>query len=151
MPDSEPRQILLAEDNPNDVTVFLRAFRSHNADKHWELQVVTDGSAALEFLYRQDRFAGAKRPELVVLNINMPKVNGWEVFARMKADPALRRIPVVIWTVAQMEEYDARAYDEGACGIFSKPIESKDAERQIEAILTYFAWANPSPPYEEAG
>jgi CheY-like chemotaxis protein len=151
MSDSEPRQILLAEDNPNDITVFLRAFRNQNADRRWELQVVTDGSAALEFLYREDRFAAAKRPELVVLNINMPKVDGWEVFSRMKADPALRRIPVVIWTVAQMERYDARAYDEGACGIFSKPIDSKDAERQIEAILTYFAWANPSPPSEEVG
>jgi two-component system response regulator len=100
----EPRQILLAEDNPDDVTVFLRAFRNHNADKHWELQIVADGSVALEFLYRQNRFAAAKRPDLVVLNINMPKVNGWEVFSRMKADPSLRGIPVVIRTVAQMEE-----------------------------------------------
>lgn len=151
MSHSESRQILLAEDNPDDVTVFLRAFRNHNADKCWELQVVTDGSAALEFLYRQDRFAAAKRPDLAVLNINMPKVNGWEVFARMKADPALRRIPVVIWTVAQMEEYDARAYGEGACGIFSKPIGSVAAVEQIGAILTYFRWANPSPPLSVEG
>ncbi len=148
---SEPRQILLAEDNPDDVTVFLRAFRNHNADKCCELQVVTDGWAALEFLYRQDRFAEAKRPDLVVLNINMPKVNGWDVLRKMKADPQLRRIPTVIWTIADMETYNARAYDLGACGIFSKPVGAKDAERQIDAILTYFAWANASPPYVETG
>jgi CheY-like chemotaxis protein len=142
----EPRQILLAEDNPNDVTVFLRAFRKRNAEGRWKLQIVTDGEAALEFLYQQDRFAEAKRPDLVVLNINMPSVNGWDVLYKMKADPQLRRIPTVIWTVAQMEEYDARAYDLGACGIFSKPVDSKEAELQIDAILTYFTWANPSPP-----
>ena len=143
---SEPRQILLAEDNPNDVTVFLRAFRKRNAEERWELQVVTDGAAALEFLYRQDRFAEARRPDLVVLNINMPRVNGWDVLRKMKADPQLRSIPTVIWTIADMETYNARAYDLGACGIFTKPIDSKEAELQIDAILTYFACANASPP-----
>jgi CheY-like chemotaxis protein len=142
----EPRQILLAEDNPNDVTVFLRAFRNHKTKEHWELQVVANGLAALEFLYRQDRFAEARRPDLVVLNINMPRVNGWEVLRKMKADPQLRRIPTVIWTIADMETYNARAYDMGACGIFSKPVGSKEAELQIDAVLTYFTWANPSPP-----
>jgi len=146
----EPRQILLAEDNPNDVTVFLRAFRKRKAEERWELQIVTDGAAALEFLYRQDRFAEAKRPDLVVLNINMPKVNGWDVLEKMKADPQLRRIPTVIWTVADMETYNARAYDVGACGIFSKPVGAKEAELQIDAILTYFTWANPSPPLVSA-
>jgi CheY-like chemotaxis protein len=144
--DPEPRQILLAEDNPNDVTVFLRAFRNHKTKEHWELQVVTNGLAALEFLYQQDRFAEAKRPDLVVLNINMPSVNGWDVLEKMKADPRLRRIPTVIWTIADMETYNARAYDMGACGIFSKPVGSKEAELQIDAVLTYFTWANPSPP-----
>jgi CheY-like chemotaxis protein len=147
----EPRQILLAEDNPSDVIVFLRAFRKRNAEGRWELQVVTDGLAALEFLYRQDQFAEAKRPDLVVLNINMPRVNGWEVLRKMKADPQLRRIPTVIWTIAEMDTYNARAYDLGACGIFTKPIDAREAELQIDAILTYFTWANPSPLCVEAG
>ncbi len=146
MPESGSRLVLLAEDNPNDVTVFLRGFRNYKTEERWQVQVVTDGDAALEFLYRQGRFAEAKRPDLVVLNINMPRVNGWEVLRKMKADPQLRRIPTVIWTVAEMKEYNARAYDMGACGIFSKPIGAKEAERQIDAILTYFTWANPSPP-----
>jgi CheY-like chemotaxis protein len=151
MSSSESRQILLAEDNPQDVAVFLRAFRKHENRRLFELQVVTDGDAALEFLYRQGVFAEAKRPDLVVLNINMPRVNGWEVLRKMKADPQLRRIPTVIWTIADMEKYNARAYDMGACGIFSKPIGAKEAERQIDAILTYFTWANPSPPYVAVG
>jgi two-component system response regulator len=151
MSNSEPRQILLAEDIGQDIEVFLHAFRSRKAEERWELQVVTDGLAALEFLYRQGVFAEAKRPDLVVLNINMPRVNGWEVLRKMKADPQLRRIPTVIWTVADMEKYNARAYDMGACGIFSKPVGAKEAERQIDAILTYFTWANPSPPYVAVG
>jgi len=106
---------------------------------------MTDGQQVLEFLYRQGEWSEAWTPDLVVLNIIMPKLNGWEVFERIKADSRLRTIPTVIWTVAQMEEYNARTYEWGASGIFSKPVDSKDMERQVDAIITFFRWANPYP------
>ncbi len=74
---------------------------------------MTDGQQVLEFLYRQGEWSEAWTPDLVVCNIIMPKLNGWEVFERIKADSHLRTIPTVIWTVAQMEKYNARTCEWG--------------------------------------
>lgn len=106
---------------------------------------MTDGQQALEFLYRQGEWSEAWTPDLVVLNIIMPKLNGWEVFERIKADSRLRTIPTVIWTVDQMEKTTRAPASGVASGIFSKPVDGKDMERQVDAIITFFRWANPYP------
>lgn len=146
-------RVLLAEDNPNDIAAFRNALANRQDYDRFELNVVQGGLAALDFLRRSGEYARidgqplvAKRPNLVVLNINMPEMNGWDVLDHMKRAPALRAIPVVIWTIAEIDAYNTRAYDCGACGIFSKPVDPHEMDEQVNAILTYFRWANPSPP-----
>lgn len=108
------RKLLLAEDCPTDIQVFKRALRRSNCGARYELQVLIDGAETLDFLFKRGRWSDAWTPDVLVLNINMPKCNGWDVLRRMKSDPGLRGIPTVIWTIASIEEYDARTYDWGA-------------------------------------
>lgn len=142
MSKQERRKILLAEDNPYDIKAFKRGMRKAESGTHYEMIAVIDGEEALDFLYQRGQWIDAWTPDLVVLSICMPKINGWEVFDKMKADPWLRGIPTVIWSTACMEKYDTRAYQSGACGIFTKPVDDEDMEKQISAILAFFLWAN---------
>ncbi len=137
------RKVLLAEDSSCDVAAFKRAIRKKSA--RFLLETVTDGCDALAFLHKRGTWQDVWTPDLVVLNIRMPKITGWEVLERMKEDPGLRIIPVAIWTVATIEEYNRQAYEMGAAGIFSKPIDLRDLEAQAAAILEFYWWANPYP------
>lgn len=139
------RKLLLAEDCPTDIQVFKRALRRSNCGARYELQVLIDGAETLDFLFKRGRWSDAWTPDVLVLNINMPKCNGWDVLRRMKSDPGLRGIPTVIWTIVSIEEYDARTYDWGACGIFTKPVDTAEMERQVEAILIRSS-SIPGPP-----
>jgi CheY-like chemotaxis protein len=150
--DSTVLRVLLAEDNPNDVSAFRNALEKRDDRAMFKLEFARDGLEALDYLNHRGEFAYAKRPDLcltrpdlVVLNINMPGMDGWGVLGHMKGDPRFRAIPVVIWTIAEIEVYDARAYNWGACGIFTKPVDPVDVEAQVNAILTYFRWARLSP------
>lgn len=140
------RKILLAEDSPDDITIFRRAVRKQS--RAIELVIVTDGEEALDFLYKRGQWVDVWTPDLLILNINMPKADGWDVFRRMREDPEIPVIPTVIWSVASMEKYNARAYEWGACGIFTKIVDSKDQERQLQTIFDYFFLANPYPRVE---
>jgi len=144
--------VLLAEDNPNDIAAFRSALANRQDDERFKLNVVQDGLAALDYLRRPGEYARidghplvARRPGLVVLSIHLPEMNGWEVLAHMKRVPALRAIPVVMLRRAEHDEHDVCAYELGACGVFTKPDDPHEMEEQINAILTYFRWANPSP------
>ena len=141
----ERLKILLAEDSPDDIKAFKRGMRKSPSGKHYEMIAVIDGEQALNFLLQEKQWVDAWRPDLVVLSICMPKLGGWEIFDRMKADERLQGIPIVIWSMASLEEYDFRAYHTGACGIFTKPVNDTDMDKQIDAILTYFLWANRAP------
>ena len=98
----KPIEILLVEDNPGDVDLAREALAAGKVCNF--LHVVGDGEAALAFLRRQGKFAGALRPDLVLLDLNLPKLNGRDVLAAIKEDPDLRRIPVVILTTSKAEE-----------------------------------------------
>jgi CheY-like chemotaxis protein len=90
-------------------------------------------------------FASAERPDLLVLNLNMPRMQGWEVLRHMKGDPALRKIPVVIWTISEREDDIDLSFDLGTQGYFVKPVDAADMEAQVNAILTCFRWAYLNP------
>jgi CheY-like chemotaxis protein len=144
--------VLLAEDYPNDIAAFRNALANRQDDDNFELNVVQDGLAALDYLRRPGEYARidgqpliAKRPDLVVLNINMPEMNGWEVLRHMKGDLALRRIPVVIWTISERQEDSDLSFDLGAQGYFVKPVDATDMNAQVNAILTCFRWAYLNP------
>ena len=134
-------RVLLAEDNPNDVKIFKRAVRK--SDCRFELQVVIDGEQALDFLRRKGEWEDAWRPDFVVLNINMPKINGWEVAECMKSDPDLALLPTAMWTIASPEcrDYAERAFEMGCAGGFTKPVDEERMEAQVRTMLEFYWWA----------
>ena len=144
-------RVLLAEDNPNDSEAFEQA--AQRSDCQFELEVVIDGQAALDFLRKRGEWADAWTPDFVVLNINMPKYSGWDVLREMKADPELRLLPVAMWSIAVPEcgDYAERVFTMGACGGFSKPVDPDRMEAQVRAMLEFYWWAWSHPRAQAEG
>lgn len=116
--------ILLVEDNPGDVRLMQEAFREVNSVKI--VGVATDGVEALDYLRRRGKFTDAHRPDLILLDLNLPRKDGREVLAELKTDPMLRRIPIVVLTVSQAEQDIIRTYELHANCYISKPINLDD-------------------------
>jgi CheY-like chemotaxis protein len=125
-------EILLVEDNPDDIDLTVEALRENQSTHH--LHVVENGTEALAFLRRDGTYAGAPRPDLVLLDLNLPKKSGYEVLAAIKTDPLLQRIPVVILTSSAAETDRRRSVDLGADGYVTKPVDLDDFLRVVEAI-----------------
>ncbi|HEX5118175.1 MAG TPA: response regulator [Pseudonocardiaceae bacterium] len=121
--------VLLVEDDQGDVLMTREAFAQHRI--HSELHVATDGEQALLFLRREGEYEHAPRPALVLLDLNLPRRDGREVLAEIKADPDLRTIPVVVLTTSEAEEDILRSYSLHANAYVSKPV---DFDRFIEVI-----------------
>ncbi|MGI9008685.1 MAG: response regulator [Streptosporangiaceae bacterium] len=132
--------VLLVEDDPGDVLMTKEAFEErHVADR---LHVVGDGVLALQFLRRTEEFTGAPRPGLILLDLNLPRCNGLEVLAQLKADGDLRSIPVVVLTSSQSEQDILRSYSLHANAFVTKPLEFEkflDAVRQIDSFFLALA------------
>jgi two-component system, chemotaxis family, response regulator Rcp1 len=111
--------ILLVEDNPADVHLTLTALRDARSSS--EVHVVADGEEALAFLKREGKHVNATRPDLVFLDLSLPRVDGYQVLEAMKADPSLRRIPVVVISGSRSEMDIARAYDDQISAYLVKP------------------------------
>jgi len=135
--------ILLVEDNPNDVIITERSLKKGQIKT--ELSVARDGEEALDFLYQQGHFAGASRPDLILLDLNLPKKNGQEVLAEIKKDQHLRRIPVIVLTVSKYEKDMVKAYDSGAAGYITKPPSSGEFLKIINTVLDYWRVAELPP------
>ena len=121
--------VLLVEDDPGDVLMTREAFEHHKIRN--KLHVVNDGEQALQFLRQTGEYAGAPRPGLILLDLNLPRRDGLEVLAELKEDPGLRVIPVVILTTSQAEEDIVRSYALHANAYVSKPV---DFERFMDVI-----------------
>jgi chemotaxis family two-component system response regulator Rcp1 len=113
--------ILLVEDTPSDVRLTREALKAAKVMN--KLHVVGDGVEAMAFLRREGKYADVPRPDLVLLDLNMPRKDGREVLAEVKADPDLRRIPVVVLTTSKAEEDIVRSYDLHANAYVSKPVD----------------------------
>jgi len=124
-----PVEILLVEDNPGDVRLTREALKDARVINN--LQVAADGVEAMAFLKRQGGYENAIRPDLILLDLNLPKKDGREVLSEIKADTSLRRIPVVILTTSKAEEDVLRTYDLHANCYITKPV---DLEKFIEVI-----------------
>jgi CheY-like chemotaxis protein len=121
--------VLLVEDDPGDVLMTQEAFADHKV--HNRLHVVSDGVEAMAFLRKEGTYADAATPDLILLDLNLPKMDGREVLAAIKADPALRSIPVVILTTSEAEEDVLRSYSLHANAYVTKPV---DFERFIDVV-----------------
>jgi chemotaxis family two-component system response regulator Rcp1 len=122
-------EILLVEDNPADVRLTMEAMRESKMRNH--VTVVGDGEQALDYLQRRGAYAGATRPDLILLDLNLPKKDGREVLQEIKAIEELRRIPVVVLTTSKAEEDICRTYDLHANCYITKPM---DLDRFIEVV-----------------
>jgi CheY-like chemotaxis protein len=132
---NRPLSILLVEDNPGDIRLTQEALREGNVRN--ELQVARDGVEALDLLAQRGAFADAARPDLILLDLNLPRKDGREVLAELKADDTLRRIPVVVLTTSQAEEDIRTSYDLHANCYISKPVE---LDRFIEVVRSIDAF-----------
>ena len=126
---SQPANILLVEDNPGDVRLVQEALRESKLIS--QLHAVSDGKDALAFLRKQGNYAHMARPDLILLDLNLPGKDGREVLSEIKADPDLLRIPVVILTSSKAEEDITNSYEHHANCYVTKPLE---LERFIEAV-----------------
>jgi CheY-like chemotaxis protein len=124
-----PVEILLVEDSPGDVQLTVEALRDAKVSTH--LHVATDGEEALAFLRREGGFADVPRPDLVLLDLNLPKKSGHEVLEEIKSDPDLRRIPVVVLSTSDDEGDVLAAYDLNANCYVTKPV---DLDRFWEVV-----------------
>ncbi len=117
----KPVEVLLVEDNPGDVRLTLEALKDGKVNNH--LSVVEDGVEALAFLRREGKYADASRPDLILLDLNLPKKDGREVFAEIKTDEDLKRIPVVVLTTSKAEEDILKTYNLHANCYITKPVD----------------------------
>ena len=129
-------EILLVEDDPGDVLITREAFSENKVRNR--LSVVSDGEAALAFLRRQGEFAEAPKPDLVLLDLNLPRKPGHEVLAEIKTDPALHRIPVVVLTTSDAEEDILRSYDLHANAYVTKPVDFDCFLQVVRQIDEFF-------------
>lgn len=124
-------EILLVEDSPSDARLTEEALKDGKLRNN--LTIVRDGAEAMAYLYREGKFADASRPDLILLDLNLPKIDGREVLRRVKSDPALQKIPVVVLTTSEAEEDVAKAYEYNANCYIRKPV---DLGRFLEIIAT---------------
>ena len=129
-------KILLVEDNPADVGLVQEAFQDGRLQ--YDLSVASDGVAALEFLKRSGQFAGASEPDLILLDLNLPKKDGREVLAEIKEDPHLREIPVIVLTTSDDEADVHRAYGLHANCYLTKPVDFDDFMRKVRSIEDFW-------------
>jgi CheY-like chemotaxis protein len=131
MPDREPVEILLAEDNPGDVKLTRKALEKGRLANN--LHVVNDGVETMEFLRGEGEYEGRPRPDLVLLDLNMPRKDGREVLEEIKESEQLKRIPVVVLTSSEAEEDVIRSYDLHANAYLTKPV---DFDGFIDVVST---------------
>src|SRR5688572_1603333 len=129
-------EILLVEDNPGDARLTLEAFKEAKVINH--LSVVSDGVEALAYLRREGRFASASTPDLILLDLNLPKMDGREVLAAIKEDVGLRTIPVVVLTTSSSQDDVARAYGHHANCYITKPVDLDQFLKVIQSIENFW-------------
>ena len=137
-------EILLVEDNPGDVRLTQEALRE--AKVRNALHVVSDGAAAMEFLRGENDYAGSPRPDLVFLDLNLPRKDGREVLEEIKNDPDLRRIPVVVLTTSQAEQDVLKSYELHANCYITKPVDLKSFVDVVRSIEDFWLTVVKLPP-----
>jgi len=131
-----PVEVLLVEDSPGDVRLTQEAFREANMSIH--LHVASDGVEALAFLRREGLHVKAPRPDLILLDLNLPKMDGREVLSHIKEDESLRTIPTVILTTSEREADIVKSYQLRANCYLSKPVQLEEFESLVKSINDFW-------------
>src|ERR1700693_10612 len=134
--DATPIEVLLVEDSPGDVRLTREAFK--DAKVHINLHVASDGAEAMAFLEREGEHANAPRPDLILLDLNLPKKDGREVLAELKESPALKCIPVVILTTSAAEADIQGSYQSHANCYITKPVDLEGFLKVVKSIDNFW-------------
>ena len=140
----EPIEVLLVEDDPGDVLMTQEAFADYKIAN--KLTVVSNGEDAIAYMRKHGRFADVPTPDLVLLDLNLPRRNGREVLREIKQDPDLRRVPVVILTTSEAEEDVLASYDLHANAYVRKPVDFDQFVEAVRAIDDFFITVVRLPP-----
>jgi CheY-like chemotaxis protein len=132
----KPIDILLVEDNAGDSRLALEALKESKLRNN--LHIVTDGMEAMDFLFRRGQHAQVPRPDLILLDLNLPKKDGREVLAEIKSDPDLKRIPVVILTISKAEEDVLKSYNLHANCFITKPLDLSQFVTVVKSIEDFW-------------
>ncbi|OGV67050.1 MAG: response regulator [Lentisphaerae bacterium RIFOXYC12_FULL_60_16] len=141
-----PIEILLIEDSPADVRLTKEALKEEKLYNN--LHVVNDGEGALAFLRREGRHAGAPRPDLILLDLNLPRISGHEVLEAIKQDEKLKSIPVVVLTISTAEKDIAAAYHLHANCYITKPIDLEQFSKVVKSIREFWLTIVKLPPQQ---
>jgi len=144
-----PIQVLLVEDSAGDVRLTREAFRSANPGI--QLHVAADGVEAMAFLRQEGSQAAAPRPDLILLDLNLPRMDGREVLAQIKADDSLKLIPTVILTTSDSEADIVKSYELQANCYLSKPVQLDEFERLVKSINDFWLTAVKLPQQPQSG
>lgn len=139
-----PIEILLVEDNPGDVRLTQEALKAGKIANH--LSVVEDGERALEFLRQAGRYHDTARPDLILLDLNLPRKDGRELLTDIKQDPVLRKIPVVVLTTSQADEDICRAYSLNCNCYVTKPVNFDQFVEVVKSIQDFWFTVVTLPP-----
>lgn len=145
----KPASILLVEDNAMDVELILDAFKEVRLDN--KIQIARNGTEALQYMFGEGKFANRKQyplPDIVLLDLNMPGVDGHEVLRRIKTAEKLKRLPVIILTSSKDEGDRAMSYDNGANSYLVKPVSFDSFLEVVKKIYEYWLTLNIKPPLE---
>jgi chemotaxis family two-component system response regulator Rcp1 len=147
--EARPIEILLVEDSPSDTDLTLEALKDFKVRNH--VSVVEDGVQALQFLRRKGPHAQAPRPDLIMLDLNLPRKDGREVLAEIKADDDLKTIPIVVLTTSRADQDILRAYQLNANCYITKPVDFNQFLEVIRSIETFWLFVVTLPPVSKAG
>ena len=142
--DSRPVHILLVEDNPADARLTQEAIR--DTEYRYQLHLAEDGEEAMEFLNKEGEFAGVPRPDLILLDLNLPGMDGREVLAEIKADDDLGSIPVVVLTTSTAQQDLLYSYGLRANSYVNKPIDRDRFNDMIKSVMEYWINISTLPP-----
>jgi len=131
-----PIEVLLVEDNPGDVRLTREALKEGKVRNN--LSVVGDGVEALAFLHREGSYSSAPRPDIILLDLNLPRKDGRQVLAEVKADPELRRIPIVVLTTSKAEEDILKTYELHANCFITKPVDFEHFIKVVQSIESFW-------------
>ena len=129
-------EVLLVEDSPGDIRLTREAFRDANAAIH--VNVATDGVDAMAFLRQEGDQADAPRPAIILLDLNLPRMDGREVLAQIKADPSLKTIPTIILTTSEANADIVRSYELQANSYLTKPVQLEKFESLVKSINDFW-------------
>ena len=145
-----PALILLVEDNPADQELIRRAVEKLTVRR--ELRIVGDGEEALDYLFRRGKYqapAASPRPDLLLLDLNLPRVNGYQVLEEIRADSKLRPVPVLVLTTSRQEKDIIRSYELGCNSFITKPVGLDHFTRIVQALEEYWFEIAVLPPKME--